>query len=137
MELERYDAPLRERVIKLVEQTRKRSGWPVKRTLRALGIAPSSYFEWIGRPTLAPAYAVPRGLSEPLPQEKAAVCEFALEQPTDGYRRLTWMLLDANVAALSESGVYRILREAGLNRRWRRSVVCSLRKPTPPTRPDE
>jgi len=137
MELERYDAPLRERVIKLVEPTRKRSGRPVKRTLRALGIAPSSYFEWSGRPKLAPAYAVPRGLYEPLPQEKAAVCEFALEQPTDGYRRLTWMLLDANVAALSESGVYRILREAGLNRRWRRSVVCSLRKPTPPTRPDE
>jgi len=53
MELERYDAPLRERVIELVEQTRKRSGWPVKRTLQALGIAPSSYFAWSGRPVTA------------------------------------------------------------------------------------
>ena len=135
--MERYDEPLRVKLIDLVDRTRERSGWPVKRTLRVLGIAPSTYFAWTDRRTLAPMYRVPKGLFEPLPEEKAALCAFALEHLSDGYRRLTWMALDASVAALSESSAYRILREAGLNRRWRRSELSGLRKPARPTRPNE
>lgn len=135
--MRRYDESIRRCVIELVDRTRVRSGWPVKRTLRELGIAASSYFAWTVRPTLAAAYQMPKGLCEPLPQEKAAVCAFALEHPDDGYRRLTWMLLDADIAALSASSVYRTLRDAGLNRRWRRSSCIGLRRPAKPTRPDE
>jgi len=135
--VERYDEPLRQHVIDLIDRTRQRSGWPVKRTLQVLGIAPSTYFAWTRRSTLAPTYRIPTGLFEPLPEEKALLCAFALAHPSDGYRRLTWMALDAGVAALSESSVYRILREAGLNRRWRRSELTGLRKPAKPIRPNE
>jgi len=135
--MQRYDEPIRKRVIELVDRTRRRSGWPVKRTLRELGIAPSTYFAWIARPSLAASYRVPKGLSAPLPEEKAAVCAFALEHPGDGYRRLTWMLLDADIAALSVSSVYRTLRQAGLHQRWRKSTDTGLRRPPKPTRPDE
>jgi len=135
--MERYDAATRRQVIELVHQTRRRSGWPVKRTLRALDIAPSTFFAWSGAASLAPSYRPPRNLFEPLPAEKARLCEYALAHPADGYRRLTWMMLDEGIVALSEASVYRILREAGLNRRWRRSVYANLTKPQPPQAPDE
>ena len=50
-------------------------------------------------------------------EEKQAIIEFAGEHPLDGYRRLTYMMLDADVVAVSESSVYRVLRDAGLMRR--------------------
>jgi transposase InsO family protein len=39
---------------------------------------------------------------------------------TDGYRRVTFMMLDADIVAVSPASVYRVLREAGLLQRWNR-----------------
>ena len=39
---------------------------------------------------------------------------FALEHPLDGYRRLTFMMLDADVAAAAPASVYRVLKAAGI-----------------------
>ena len=44
--------------------------------------------------------------------------EFAREFPLEGYRRLTFMMLDRDVAAASPSSVYRVLKAAGVMRRW-------------------
>src|SRR5579872_1111946 len=39
--------------------------------------------------------------------------------PLEGYRRLTFMMLDDDVVAVSPSSTYRVLRNAGrLDRRW-------------------
>ena len=53
-----------------------------------------------------------------LPEEIAAIEAFAREHQRDGYRRLTFMMNDANIVAASPSSVYRVLRRAGLLRRW-------------------
>jgi len=50
--------------------------------------------------------------------EREAIVGFHLDHPLDGYRRLTYMMLDADVAAASPSTVYRVLSESGLLRRW-------------------
>ena len=52
----------------------------------------------------------------------------------EGYRRLTWQMVDADVAYLSESSVYRVLRDADLLARWKRhgSVGTAPRKPMHP-----
>ncbi len=42
------------------------------------------------------------------------ICAFARQHPFDGYRRLTFMMLDADVAACSPASVYRVLKKAGL-----------------------
>lgn len=47
-------------------------------------------------------------------EEKAAIIEFHAEYPLEGYRRLTFMMLDANVVAASPASVYRVLKEADL-----------------------
>jgi putative transposase len=135
--MERYEEVTRRQIIELVQQTRIRSGWAVKRTLRALNVAPSTFFAWRDAAALVPRYRPARNLLEPLPAEKAAVCEYALAHSAEGYRRLTWMMLDEGVAALSQASVYRILRAAGLNRRWRRCVYTNLAKPQPPRAADE
>ena len=51
--------------------------------------------------------------------EKQAIIDFHLNNPLEGYRRLTFMMLDADVVAVSPSSVWRILREAGLLSRWK------------------
>ena len=50
--------------------------------------------------------------------EKQAIIEFHLKNPLEGYRRLTFMMLDADIVAVSPSSVWRVLSQAGLLRRW-------------------
>ena len=44
--------------------------------------------------------------------EKQAIIKFHYEHPLEGYRRLTWMMMDANVVACSPGTVYNVLRQA-------------------------
>ncbi len=50
--------------------------------------------------------------------EKQAIIDFYPCQNGDGYRRITYMMLDAGVVAVSPSSVYRVLKDAGLLRKW-------------------
>jgi transposase InsO family protein len=80
-----------------------------------IGISQSKYFNWrtrYGRANEHNAW-IPRDhwLEE---WEKQAILGYAREHPLDGYRRLTFMMLDADVAAVSPSSTYRVLKGAGL-----------------------
>jgi putative transposase len=46
--------------------------------------------------------------------EKERIMAFARTHPFEGYRRLTFMMLDANQVACSPTSVYRVLKAAGL-----------------------
>lgn len=51
--------------------------------------------------------------------EKQAIVDFHHAHPDEGYRRLTYMMLDAGTVAASASTVYRVLKNAGcLQPRW-------------------
>ena len=45
--------------------------------------------------------------------EKQAILDFHARQPLEGYRRLTFMMLDRDVVAVSPTSVYRVLKQAG------------------------
>jgi putative transposase len=47
-------------------------------------------------------------------QEKQAILAFYEQHPLEGYRRLTFMMLDADVVAVSPASVYRVLKAAGV-----------------------
>lgn len=49
-----------------------------------------------------------------LPAEIAAIVRYCVENPGHGYRRLTWMMTDADVAYASPSSVYRVLKRHGM-----------------------
>lgn len=52
--------------------------------------------------------------------EKQAIVKFHDAHPLEGYRRLTFMMLDEDVVAVSPSSVYRVLKAAGRIERWNR-----------------
>jgi putative transposase len=80
-----------------------------------IGITRSKYHDWIDRFGKVNEHNawVPRDhwLTE---DEVAHICNFARQNPLEGYRRMTFMMLDANVVACSPASVYRILKKAGL-----------------------
>jgi len=45
--------------------------------------------------------------------EKQAILDFERKNDLEGYRRLTFMMLDADIVAVSPSSVYRVLKNAG------------------------
>ena len=107
-----------------MEQTRRRSGWPAKKTLAVLGISPRSYYRWLREQAWARALpAEPRRPVQPyeaLPEEKEAVLAYARRHPELRHREMAWRMVDEEVAFLSPSTVYRILKEANLVCPWRR-----------------
>lgn len=56
---------------------------------------------------------------------------YALSHTRDGYRRLAWMMVDEDVAYVSPSSVYRILDDADLLYRWKRSQRSGTAPPDP------
>ena len=52
------------------------------------------------------------------PWERDAIEAYFKDHPTEGYRRLTYMMMDQDLVAVSPSSVYRVLRDAGLMRPW-------------------
>jgi putative transposase len=97
----------------------QRTGIAAKRMVTWMGISPSKYHDWkqrYGRANEHNAW-VPRDhwLED---WEKAAIVKFHGQYPLEGYRRLTFMMLDRDIVAASPSSVYRVLRDAGVLRRW-------------------
>ena len=72
-----------------------------------------------------------------LPEERAAICDYALQFPKIGYRKLTWMMVDTGVACVGESTVYRVLSDADLLSRWKRSAVSSSEYNFRPNAPNQ
>ena len=87
----------------------------VGRFLPWVGIGTSKFHDWkarFGKVNEHNAW-VPRDhwLTD---AEREGIRGFARQHPLEGYRRLTFMMLDANVVACSPASVYRVLRAAGL-----------------------
>jgi hypothetical protein len=87
---------------------------PASRFVGWLGISASKFYNWKNRYGKVNEHNawIPRDhwLDE---GEKKAILDFEFLYPLEGYRRLTFMMLDADVVAVSPSSVYRVLKQAG------------------------
>ena len=132
-------AELQKRVHQEVEQTKERSGWPVTKTLTALGVSVRSYYRWLRER----AWERPRPAVKPVPPyeataaEKALVLEFARKHPALRHRELAWRMTDEGVACLSPSTVYRILKAENLVCLWQRRSKRVRMEAEKASRPDE
>lgn len=124
-----------------MEQTKKRSDWPASRTLATLGIARRSYYRWLKEEAWAKARPAetspPAPLYEALTEEQQAVLAYARKNPTLRHRELAWRMVDEDVAYLSPSTVYRILKRANLVCPWKRRARRKREAIEKATRPDE
>jgi hypothetical protein len=59
--------------MQIVEQTKRRSGWRVYRTLGALGVPRSVYYAWKKRESLEDRAGKPCRVYEVLPEERTAI----------------------------------------------------------------
>jgi len=86
-----------------------------------LGLGSSKFYNWQARYGKVNEHNhwVPRDfwLEE---WEKRAIIEFHDRYPLEGYRRLTFMMLDQDVVAVSPASVWRVLHAAGRLSRWHR-----------------
>jgi putative transposase len=125
----------------IVEETKQRSGWPAKRTLAALGIRRGTYYRWLKEEAWAQEKKQeevrPVQPYEALPEERAAVVAYARSHPEIRHRELSWRMIDEDVAYVSASTVYRILREEELMCRRRGRKKRYREEIEKATRPDE
>ena len=107
-------------MVDYVNRWRERSELPAKRLLGWLGLREGKFYDWKNRYGKANEHngQMPRdGWLED--GEKQAILDYHRRHPDEGYRRLTYMMLDADVVAVSAATVYRVLSQAGrLGRRW-------------------
>ena len=89
------------------------------RLLAWIGLSPRKYHDWRDRYGKANEHnaLVPRD-HWITPDERKAIIDFAREYPLEGYRRLSFMMLDRDLVAVSPSTTYRVLKEAGLLQPW-------------------
>jgi len=116
----------------------KESGIAVGRFIPWIGISESKYHDWRQRYGQANQHngRVPRTfwLEE---WEHKVIQAFCRSHPDAGYRRLTYMMIDADVVAVSPSSVYRVLQRADLLNRWPRKASKKGKGFHQPKRPHE
>ena len=83
--------------------------------IRRIGIARSKYYDWKHR------YGKVNEHNAWIPRdfwltdfERQEIINYYHDNPLEGYRRLCYMMIDADIAAVSPSSVYRVLSNAGL-----------------------
>ncbi len=106
-------------VVSTVNYLRQRARFPIRESLRILGLPRATYFRWAtsSGKSERPRRIVPRGHCL-MPEEREAIVAYKREHPEIGYRRLAYMMLDEGIAAVPPSSVYRVLKQAGLSSRW-------------------
>jgi putative transposase len=105
----------RDTIVDFIRTWSDKTDIPVCRFLPWIGIGTSKFHDWkqrFGKVNEHNAW-VPRDhwLTD---DEKQRICAFARTHPLEGYRRLTFMMLDADQVACSPASVYRVLKGAGL-----------------------
>jgi transposase InsO family protein len=98
-----------------VRYWKDRTDLAAKHILRWMGVPEGTFYSWKQR------YGKVNEHNGWIPRdhwledwEKRAILDFYWKHPLDGYRRLTYMMLDTDVVAVSASSVYRVLKQAGV-----------------------
>lgn len=118
----RWVAPkIRDEVVNFIRFYGGLTGIPANRLVAWVGIGRDKFYSWCRR------FGQGNGHNGAIPRdfwleawEKAAIIAFYLEHQEAGYRRLTFMMIDRDIVAVSPATTYRILREANLMRPWNR-----------------
>lgn len=98
-----------------VQRWTDRAELPAGKFIAWLGISSSKFYDWKQR------YGQVNEHNGQIPRdwwlekwEKDAILDYHSRHPLEGYRRLTFMMLDDDVVAVSPSSTYRVLKAAGV-----------------------
>jgi putative transposase len=110
---------LRDAVVDFIRRWAEKTSLAIERLLEWLGLSVGKFYEWRQRYGRTNQHngSVPRDFWLQ-PWEKQAILDFQQLYPLEGYRRLTYLMIDADVVAVSPSSVFRVLHQAGRLRKW-------------------
>jgi transposase InsO family protein len=111
---------IRDEVVDFVNKWSKITEIAIARILPWVGLNKGKFHAWRDRYGKANEHngKIPRGFWLQA-WEKQAIIDFHGANPLNGYRRLSFMMLDANVVSASPSSVRNVLKSAGLlDRKW-------------------
>jgi transposase InsO family protein len=117
---------IRDDVINFISIITKKTEIKVTNLLKQIDIDSGKYYSWSAREGL-PNFHNGKIQKQNwlLEWEKKAIINYAKSHLGEGYRRLTYMMLDENVVAVSPSTTYRVLKSAGLLNRWNQTKTNS------------
>jgi putative transposase len=106
-------------VVDFVTRIATKAETPVNRIVAWTGIARGKFYDWRKRYGKANEHngLVPRDHWIE-PWEREAIIGYFDRHPLEGYRRLSFMMLDEGVVAVSPATTYRVLSKAGRLDRW-------------------
>jgi len=106
---------VRDAVVDFVQAVGSKTGLSQGWIVGWLGVSRSKFYTWKERYGKANEHngRIPRDFWVE-DWERAAIERGFIQNPTEGYRRLTYMMMDAEVVAVSPSTTYRVLKQAGL-----------------------
>jgi transposase InsO family protein len=110
---------VRDQVVDYVRYWSDKTGIKATIMIRWIGIHRSKYYDWFNRYGRVNEHNswIPRDFWL-TSHEKQAIIDYYHDNPLEGYRRLTYMMIDSDIVAASPSSVYRVLTNAGLLNRW-------------------
>ena len=98
---------------------KSKTNTPANKLIGMIGISSSKYYSWKIR------FEQPNNHNGIIPKrhwildwERDAILGYAQNNISEGYRRLTYMMIDDNIVAVSPSTTYRVLKTAGLLNKW-------------------
>lgn len=102
-----------------VNEWSEKAELPRKQFIPWLGIHKSKFYNWHARYGKVNEHngKVPRDFWLDA-SEKQAILDFEQEHPDEGYRRLTYMMMDNDIVAASPATVWRVLSAAGRLKKW-------------------
>jgi transposase InsO family protein len=104
--------------VTFVQEWQAKTDYELSQFTNWLGIGRSKYYSWVNRQGQENQ---PNGIRPKqhwlTEKEKVAIINYYAAHRQTGYRRLAYMMLDENVAAVSPSSVYRVLLTSGLLRK--------------------
>ncbi len=114
---------MRDEVVDYVRCWSDKTAIKATKMIRWIGIPRGKYYNWASR------YGKVNEHNAWIPRdfwladwEKQAIIAYHQNHPLEGYRRLTYMMMDDDIVAVSPSSVYRVLSRAALLSRWNRKA---------------
>jgi putative transposase len=106
-------------VVDFIAEWSRKTEIAQERFIRWVGVSRGKFFDWKERYGKANEHngKVPRDHWLEKWEQQASLA-YHRANPLEGYRRMTFMMLDEGIVAVSPASVYRVLNAAGLLERW-------------------
>ena len=128
----------RDAIVDFVRLWNERTEIAMKEFIEWLSVGKSKFHTWMDR------YGKANEHNAPIPRdfwleewEREAIIKFCIDNPLEGYRRLTFMMLDRNIVAVSPASTWRVLSKAGLLDKWNKKPSKKGTGFVQPLRPHE